>query len=81
MITIKVLGPGCKNCQTLYSDVEKAVAESGVEAVVTKVTDIAEIMQYRVMSSPALVIDEKVVLAGRVPPRSEIVKLIKDSVD
>ena len=75
-----VLGPGCKNCQRLYADVEAAVAETGVAATVDKVTDIQEIMKYRIMSSPALVINDEVVVAGRVPSRSEIVKLINAAV-
>jgi len=76
---IKVLGPGCSNCVKLYSEVQQAVAEANIEATVEKVSDIEQIMSYRVMSSPALVINETVVVAGRIPSRKEIAKLIADA--
>lgn len=73
---IKVLGPGCPKCKTLEKATLEAVAESGVDATVTKVEDIVEIMNYGVMSTPALVINGKVVVKGRVPSKDEIKKLI-----
>ena len=73
---IKVLGPGCANCTTLEKRTNDALAASGVTAAVEKVTDYAAIAAYGVMSTPALVIDEQVVLSGRVPKVDEIRKLI-----
>ncbi len=73
---IKVLGPGCANCTTLEKRTNDALAASGIAATVEKVTDFAAIASYGVMSTPALVIDEKVVLSGRVPKVDEIRKLI-----
>ena len=60
----KVLGGGCRNCHTLADNVALALEQAGIEAEVQKVTDIKEIMAYGVMSTPALVIDKKVVSAG-----------------
>lgn len=73
---IKVLGPGCPKCKTLEKATLEAVAETGVKATVTKVDDIVEIMNYGVMTTPALVINNKVVVKGRVPSKDEIKKLI-----
>lgn len=74
---IKVLGTGCKNCQTLEALTKQAILELNVVADVIKVTEMREIMAYGVMSTPALVIDEKVVLAGRVPKLEPLKSLIK----
>jgi small redox-active disulfide protein 2 len=73
---VKVLGPGCTNCQKLEALAKKAVSELGLDAQIVKVTDYPEIMAYGVMSTPALVIDEKLVLAGRVPSYDEVVTLL-----
>ncbi|MDD4658381.1 MAG: thioredoxin family protein [Eubacteriales bacterium] len=73
---IKVLGGGCKNCHTLADNVKLALEQAGIEADVQSVTDIQEIMAYGVMSTPALVIDKKVVSAGRVLKPGEIVELL-----
>lgn len=62
---IKVLGTGCAGCKALYETVKQAVAELGIEATVTKVEDLMQIMNYNVMSMPGLVIDEKVVSSGK----------------
>ncbi len=72
MLTIKVLGPGCQNCQNLASVTERAIANLSIEAKVEKVTDYAEIMKYSILATPGLVINEKVVSAGRVPSEAEI---------
>ena len=61
---IKILGPGCRNCATLEKRTHEALAELGQDATVTKVTDYAEIAAYGVMQTPALVIDEQVVVSG-----------------
>jgi small redox-active disulfide protein 2 len=73
---IKVLGPGCAKCKKLYAEAEKGIAASGVEADLEKVEKIDEIAAYGVMMTPALVIDEKVVMSGRVASSNDIVKLI-----
>jgi small redox-active disulfide protein 2 len=73
---IKVLGTGCAKCKKLYAEAERALAASGVEADLEKVEKIDEIVAYGVMMTPALVIDEKVVLSGRVASSSDIAKLI-----
>lgn len=76
-MVIKVLGPGCMNCQKLEVLAHKAVEQLGLDAEIVKVTDIGQIMAYGVMSTPALVIDEKVVLAGRVPSLDEVVSVLQ----
>ncbi len=73
---IKVLGPGCRNCKNLERVTKEAVTELGVEATVEKVEDYPTIVGYGVMSTPALVIDEKLVLSGRVPGTAEVRELI-----
>lgn len=73
---IKVLGTGCPKCKTLEKVTREAVAEAGVDATVTKVEDIAEIMSAGVMMTPALLIDGKIVVKGRVPSVEEIKRLI-----
>ena len=73
---IKVLGPGCTNCKNLERVTREAIAELDIDAQVEKVEDYALIMGYGVMSTPALVIDEKVVVSGRVPKTSEVRELI-----
>jgi small redox-active disulfide protein 2 len=75
-LEIKVLGTGCPKCKTLEKATLQAVAETGVKASVTKVDDIVEIMNYGVMTTPALVIDGKVVVKGKVPSVEEIKILI-----
>lgn len=71
---IKVLGAGCKNCQNLEKFTREALEKTNKEAEVIKVTDMAEIQRYGVMRTPALVVDEKVVVSGRVPKVKEIEK-------
>jgi small redox-active disulfide protein 2 len=73
---IKILGPGCPKCHTLEKLTREVVEKAGIEATVTKVDDIVEIMNYGVMSTPALVVDEKVVLKGRVPSAEELLKIL-----
>jgi small redox-active disulfide protein 2 len=73
---IKILGPGCAKCKTLDKLTHEVVEKNGIKANITKVEDIMEIMKYGVMSTPALVIDEKVVLKGRVPSSDELKQLL-----
>ena len=72
MINIKVLGSGCANCQNLAALTQRALNNLSIEAKVEKVTDFAEIMKYKLLATPGLVINEKVVSAGRVPSEAEI---------
>ena len=74
---IKVLGSGCPNCKVLEANTKKALEELKIKANVEKVIDIAKIMEYGVMSTPALVVNEKVVSYGRVLSPEEIKKLLK----
>ena len=76
VLKIEVLGTGCPKCEKVLETVQKAVAEAGVIAEVVKITNIDEMMKYGVMITPALVIDGKVIVSGRVPEVSEIKKWI-----
>jgi small redox-active disulfide protein 2 len=76
---IKVLGTGCPNCKRLDKLTRQAVAELGVDATVVKVEDLDQIMAYDILSTPALVIDENVVVSGRVPRKSEITAWIRSA--
>jgi small redox-active disulfide protein 2 len=76
MLTIKILGSGCENCKRLARLAELAVNHLAVEAQVVKVTDYPEIMKYNVMSTPGLVVNEKLVSAGRIPSEAEITTFI-----
>jgi small redox-active disulfide protein 2 len=69
---IKVLGGGCANCQKLEAMTHEVVKELGIDAKIEHVSDYKQIMAYGVMSTPGLVIDEKVVSAGKVPSKAEI---------
>jgi small redox-active disulfide protein 2 len=77
MTIIKVLGSGCANCKRLEETARKVVETLGIEAQIEKVTDYAEIMKYSIMSTPGLVINEKVVSAGRIPNEAEIAGWLK----
>jgi len=73
---IKVLGSGCVKCKKLYANVEVALKESQIEATLEKVEDINRIIDYGVMMTPGLVVDEKVVSVGKVISPKDIIKLI-----
>lgn len=73
---IKILGPGCPKCKTLDKMTREVVEKNGITATITKVEDIMEIMNYGVMSTPALVIDGKVALKGRIPSSDELEKIL-----
>lgn len=73
---IKILGTGCAKCNALEAAARAVVTEKGLDATVTKVEDIMEIMTYGVMITPALVVDGKVVVKGRVPSQDELVTMI-----
>jgi small redox-active disulfide protein 2 len=72
MLTIKVLGPGCANCKRLEQIARKVVSDLALEAEIIKVSDYSEIMEYDILSTPGLVINEKVVSSGRIPSPGEV---------
>lgn len=73
---IKILGTGCPKCKTLEEITRKVVKDNGIDANITKVDDIIEIMKYNIMVTPALVVNEKVVAKGRIPSVDEIRQFI-----
>ena len=73
---IKILGTGCPKCKALENRTREVVANNGLEATITKVEDIMEIMNYNVMSTPALVVNGKVEIKGRVPSAEEIKQIL-----
>ena len=81
MLTIKVLGSGCANCKRLEQISHKVVAEMGIEAEIVKVTEYPEIMAYNIMSTPGLVINEKVVSSGRIPTPAEVTTWLANALE
>jgi len=75
-MNIKILGTGCSKCKTLEKLTRDAVTEMGLHADIEKVEDIMKIMNYGVMSTPALVVDENIILSGRVPSPEEIKEIL-----
>jgi len=73
---IKQLGPGCANCKRLVANTQEALKQLGLDVPVTKVEDYAEIAKYGIMSTPALVIDEKLIFYGKVPVVKELAEMI-----
>lgn len=73
---IKVLGPGCAKCKATYNVIEKVLKENHIDAKLTKVDDIMEMMNYHIMTTPAVLIDEVVKMKGQVPTESEVKKLL-----
>lgn len=73
MLSIKVLGSGCPNCQRLESETRAALDAAGIAYALAKVTDYADIMTYGVMSTPALVMNDTVLSTGRIPKRQQII--------
>ena len=74
MLTIKILGPGCANCRKLEVVAREAVAAANLQADFVKVSDMAQIMGYDLLSTPGLVINEKLVSSGRIPTVAEVQK-------
>lgn len=73
---IKVLGTGCTKCKTTYEMIEKVVKENHLDVTLTKVEDIMELLNYNIMSTPAVVVDGAVKIKGHVPTESEIKKML-----
>jgi small redox-active disulfide protein 2 len=77
MVKIKVLGSGCANCKRLEAVTRKVVETLAIEAEIEKVTDYAEIMKYPILATPGLVINEKLVSAGRLPSEAQIAQWLQ----
>jgi len=78
-MVIKILGSGCANCKKLHAMAEEAVQALGITAEVLKVEGMKEIVSYGVLKTPALVVDEKVRIMGRVPTYQEVVQTLKEA--
>ncbi len=76
-MNIKILGTGCAKCQALEKKVRNIVESQAIEAEITKVTDLKQIMSYGIMMTPGLVINEKVVSFGSIPSENQIIEWIK----
>lgn len=76
--SIKVLGAGCKSCHEMYENTRKAVKNAGIDVEVEYVTDMEKIMAYGIMSMPGLVVNEKVVSAGKVLKAADVEKLLHE---
>jgi len=74
---IKILGTGCQNCKTLEKITRDVIEKENIQATITKVEDIMAIMKYGIMSTPALVVNEKVEIKGRVPSYEEVKQVLK----
>ena len=69
---VKVLGPGCAKCKKTYAVVEKVIKENNIDATLTKVDDIMEMMSYNILSTPAVVVDGEARIKGHVPSENEV---------
>ena len=76
---IKVLGTGCAKCKTLEEKIRKVVMENKIDATISKVSDLPEIMKYGIMMTPAMVINEKVAHYGSVPNEKDILRMINEA--
>ncbi len=81
MLSIKVLGPGCENCKRVEQAAIAAVASLGAQAQIVKVTERAKILEYPILATPGLVINEKLVCAGRIPSEAEVITWIADALE
>ncbi len=81
MLTIKVLGSGCANCKRVEQMARKVVEEMSLEAEVIKVTDYNDITAYNILSTPGLVINEKVVSSGRIPTPAEVTTWVLNALE
>jgi small redox-active disulfide protein 2 len=78
---IKVLGPGCAKCHQLEQTTKEAIKELGIDAEIEYVKDIKKIMEYPILTTPGLVIDENLVCSGRVPTKAEVTTFITTALD
>jgi small redox-active disulfide protein 2 len=77
MVSVKILGTGCKKCQTLEAKVRELVSINNIDAAIEKVTDINEMMNYGIMMTPGLVVNEKVMSAGIIPKDDQIINWLR----
>jgi small redox-active disulfide protein 2 len=76
---IKILGTGCSKCKALEEITRKVIKDNGINASVTKIEDIVEIMKFNIMTTPALVVNDKVVSKGRIPSAEEIIQFLTNN--
>ncbi|MCJ7717716.1 MAG: thioredoxin family protein [Anaerolineales bacterium] len=81
MLTIKILGTGCPNCKRLEQETKKAVTNLAIEAEVEKISDYQQIMAYDVISTPALVINDKVFSTGKIPSQAELISFLTSALE
>lgn len=81
MLKIKILGSGCPNCKRLEQETKKAVSNLSIEAEVEKVTDYQKIMEYNILSTPGLVINEKLVSSGKIPSQADIMTYLTTALE
>jgi small redox-active disulfide protein 2 len=81
MLTVKILGSGCENCKKVEATARKAVASMGLQAEILKVTDWVEIKKYPILGTPGLVVNEKLVCAGRIPSEAEVTTWLANALD
>ena len=76
MLTIKVLGPGCARCKQMEKLTNEVIRELAIDAEIEEIKDVKKIMEYPILTTPGLVIDEKLVCSGRVPSKAEVTTFI-----
>lgn len=76
--TIKILGTGCSKCKTTANLVKEVVNEQNIDAEIIKIEDIMEIMEYNVITTPAIIVDEEIVIKGRIPSKKELEELFEN---
>ena len=79
MVSIKILGTGCKKCQTLETKVRDLISKNNIDAVVEKVTDIQQMVNYGIMITPGLIVNEKVKSYGIIPKDDQIISWLKEN--
>jgi len=79
-MNIQVLGTGCPKCKSLEKAIREVVAQNNIDATVSKVEDIVEIMKFNIMTTPVLVVDGKVVVKGRVPSNEELKQILTNKI-
>jgi len=80
IMNIQILGTGCPKCKSLEKATREVVEQNGIDASITKVEDIVEIMKFNIMTTPALVVDGKIVVKGRVPSMDELKQILTNKI-